>query len=148
MSEYSPEFWHWFVLATVFGIIEVLAPGTFFLWLGISAGLVGVLAWLVPTLDWRVQTLIFTVLAVVAVAISRRYLRSRPIQSDRPLLNLRGHQYVGRTFTLDEPIVNGRGRIKVDDSIWRVEGDDCPAGRRVRVNGVDGVILRVEAAAE
>jgi membrane protein implicated in regulation of membrane protease activity len=46
-------------------------------------------------------------------------------------------------FTLEEPIVNGRGKIHVDDSTWRVEGEDCPKGARVRVTDAEGVILKV-----
>ena len=75
--------------------------------------------------------------------VFRRFLRTTPIQTDRPLLNQRAAQYVGRVFTLAEPIVNGRGKIRVDDSTWRVEGDDCPVGARVRVTDAEGVVLRV-----
>ena len=37
------EFWHWLVLGVVLATIEIFAPGVFFLWLGISAGIVGIL---------------------------------------------------------------------------------------------------------
>ena len=47
-------------------------------------------------------------------------------------------------IALNEPIVNGRGKLRVDDTVWKVEGADCPAGVQVRVTGVDGVMLRVE----
>ena len=63
--------------------------------------------------------------------------------SEQPLLNRRAEQYVGRVFTLQEPIVNGRGRLRVDDTVWRVEGEDCPAGTAVEVTGVDATLLRV-----
>ena len=63
------------------------------------------------------------------------------------MLNRRGEQYVGRRLTLDEPIVNGRGQVKVDNSTWRVEGADLPAGTPVIVTGVRGTILNVERAA-
>jgi len=41
------------------------------------------------------------------------------------------------------PIVDGRGRLKVDDTMWLVEGPDLPAGTRVQVTGVDNTLLRV-----
>ncbi len=146
MSESGLElvFWHWLVLGLVFGIIEVLAPGTFFLWLGVSAALVGLLVLAVPAMGWEHQVLWFGVLSVTSVVLSRRYLKRRPIETDNPLLNRRGLQYVGRTFTLEEPIVNGQGKIRVDDSIWKIEGPDCDAGSKVEVSGVDGVILQVK----
>jgi membrane protein implicated in regulation of membrane protease activity len=137
-------FWHWLVLAVLLAVVEVLAPGTFFLWLGISAAVVGIVAWLAPGLAWEWQALLFAVLAVASVLLVRRYLKSRPIETDQPLLNRRGHQYVGRTFTLEEPVVNGQGKIRVDDSTWKVEGEDCPTGAKVRVSGVDGVVLQIE----
>ncbi len=136
------EFWHWLVLGVALTVIEVFAPGAFFLWLGISAGIVGVVLWLVPGLDWEYQLLLFAILSVASVVIARRYLSMHPLESDEPNLNLRGHQYVGRTFTLEEPVINSRGKIRVDDSTWKISCDDCDSGTKVVINGVDGVLLR------
>ena len=33
--------WTWWIIAVVLIILEVSAPGTFFLWMGVSAGVVG-----------------------------------------------------------------------------------------------------------
>jgi len=65
-------------------------------------------------------------------------------ESDEPLLNKRAQQYIGRVFTLDEPIVNGVGMVKVDDSSWRITGPDIDAGNKVKVIGEDGMSLKVE----
>ena len=135
-------FWHWLLLGVVLAIIEVFAPGAFFLWLGISAGIVGAILWLIPGLSWEFQLLIFAILAVASVVIARRYLSAHPLKTDLPNLNQRGQQYVGRTFTLDEPVINGQGKIQVDDSTWKITCEDCDAGTRVIINGVDGVVLR------
>jgi hypothetical protein len=67
-------------------------------------------------------------------------------ESDQPHLNRRGSQYVGREFTLEAPIVNGVGKVDVDDSTWRVRGPNLPAGSQIRVTRIDGVVLVVEAA--
>lgn len=139
----EPSYWHWWVLGVVLAVLEVFVPGTFFLWMGIAAGVVGGVLWLAPALPLEYQVLAFAVLSVVSIVISRRYLRDHPIQSDQPLLNRRGAQYVGRVFTLAEPVVNGRGKLRVDDTTWRVTGEDCPAGTRVEVVGVDGTVLQV-----
>lgn len=64
--------------------------------------------------------------------------------TDQPTLNRRGEQYVGRSFTLTEPIINNNGVIRVDDSTWRINGADLPAGSTIKVVGVQGVILQVE----
>ncbi len=42
------------------------------------------------------------------------------------------------------PSVNGVGKLRVDDTTWKVAGNDVPAGSRVRVTGVEGTILQVE----
>jgi hypothetical protein len=84
------------------------------------------------------------VLSVISIVIWRRYFRTRPDETDQPTLNRRGEQYVGRLFTLTEPVVNGEGKITVDDSTWKIHGEDCPAGTRVAVTGVEGTILKVE----
>ena len=137
----SLAFWHWLVLAVVLGIIEVFAPGAFFLWLGISAALVGIIQWLIPALSWELQLLLFAILSIASVVIARRYLKVHPLETDLPNLNQRGHQYIGRVFTLQEPVVNGRGKIRVDDSTWKISCNDCESGTKVIINGVDGVVL-------
>ncbi len=136
-------YWHWWVLGVILIILEIISPAVFFLWMGISAGVVGLLVLLFPSLGWELQLLLFSIFSVASIALWRNYLKKHPTESDQPSLNRRGEQYVGRTFTLEEPVVNGFGKIRVDDSTWKVTGEDCPAGTKVRVMGVDGVILEV-----
>lgn len=138
--------WHWWILAVLFVVLEVFTPGTYFLFMGIAAAIVGGAVLIAPGMGWEYQVLGFAVLAVAVTVAGRSYLKKRPITTDHPTLNRRGAQYVGRTFTLEEPIVNGLGKIRVDDSTWKISGADCAAGSRVRVSGVDGTVLHVEAA--
>jgi membrane protein implicated in regulation of membrane protease activity len=116
----------------------------FFLWVGIAAAAVGLLLLVIPSLPIETQLVSFGVLSIVAVLAWRKYRESHALVSDQPLLNQRGRQYGGRVFTLDHPIVNGVGRVVVDDSTWRVKGPDLPAGKRVRVVDVEGVVFVVE----
>ena len=145
---FTPTFWQWWILGLLLVIFEVFAPGAFLIWIGIAAGLVGLMLLFVPAIAWQLQVLLFGAFSVAIVLISRRYLQAHPVESEVPFLNRRGEQYVGRLFTLDEPIVNGRGKLRVDDSIWRITGADCPAQSKVVVTGVDGVVLRVERREE
>ena len=142
----SIEFWHWWVAAIGLIIVEALAPGAIFLWLGVSAGVVGAILLAVPGLSWEYQVLIFAVLSVGSVIGWRVYHKRHPTETDLPTLNRRGEQYVGRVITLDNAIVNRGGKVRLDDTTWKVEGDDLPAGALVKVIGVDGVVLRVEEA--
>lgn len=143
----SIEFWYWWVAAVLFVGIEVLAPGVVFLWMGVSAALVGLVVLIHPAWDWRYQFMTFAVLAMVT-ALSWRFYRTRhPAPgTDQPALNRRGSQYIGRIFTLAEPIVNGQGKLKVDDTIWKIEGPDLAVGQHVRVTSVRATVLRVEPA--
>jgi membrane protein implicated in regulation of membrane protease activity len=127
-------------------IAEMVAPGIFMLWIGIAAGVTGLVTMLFPTMSWQIQFIIFAGLSVACVFAARAYLRKHPIVSADNTLNRRGSQYVGRVYNLQEPIINGRGTVKVDDTIWRADGPDLPAGSKVKVTAVDGTVLRVEPA--
>ncbi len=137
-------YWHWWVLGLLLLVAEMLSPtGFFLLWIGAAAILVGGLSWAVPTLGWEVQVVMFGVLSVASFFVWRR-LRPAMTASDQPALNRRGQSYVGRTFTVTAPIVNGVGTLHVDDSQWRISGPDVAAGTQVRVIAADGATLRVE----
>ena len=138
------DHWHWWILAVLLLVLEAFAPGTFFMWMGFSAGVVGLLVLIAPGMGWEYQVFVFAILSVASIVAWRIYFRKHPVQTDQPTLNRRGEQYVGRTFTLAEPIDNGVGKIRVDDTTWKISGDDCDSGGKVKVVGVDGVILKVE----
>ena len=136
--------WDWFILAALLFLLEVLAPGMFMLWLGLAAIIMGIVATTIA-LSWQVQLIGFAVLALVLVPAWRYFATKVEKPAESPFLNRRAEGYVGRVFTLDKPIVDGSGAVRIDDTIWRVSGPDCPAGSRVRVAGTDGANLLVEA---
>jgi membrane protein implicated in regulation of membrane protease activity len=137
--------WNWFILGALLLLIEVMAPGMFMLWLGLAAIVVGIIS-LVVVWAWQAQLIAFAVLAIAAVPAWRRFARRVEAPADSPFLNRRTEGYVGRVFTLDKPIVNGVGAVRINDTVWRVQGPDCPAGSRVLVARADGANLVVEAA--
>lgn len=138
------NFWGWAAVGFTLLIVELLVPSTFFLWLGISALVTGLLLFLMPDMNWQLQFLLFSILSVASIYLSRRYLARNPLRSEQPDLNRRSTQYIGRRFTLVEPIAQGYGMIVVDDSRWKVHGPDLPVGTRVRVVGAEGALLEVE----
>jgi len=141
------QFWHWWVLAVALIAIEVFAPTTLFLWMGISAAAVGAIVLGTDALGWESQILLFAVLSVVSVIVWRFVAKLRgPESAETSTLNRRAEQYVGQTYVLREAIVNGRGKINVDDTTWKIEGADLEEGARVKVVGVDGVVLKVQEA--
>ncbi len=137
--------WHWWILAIFLIGIEVFAPTTIFMWFGISAGLTGLFSLIAPETSWQIQFIVFSVLSVLAILASRYYIKNNPSTTDQPKLNKRGAQYIGRKFNLEKAIVNGIGKIRVDDTYWRVESDnDADKKTKVKVTGVEGASLKVE----
>lgn len=134
--------WHWLGVAAILLIVEVLFSGSgFLLWMGLAALLMTALSWVFPALSWGWQMILFSICAVLTSFGWWAYLKKNPLKTDRPRLNQRSEQYVGRIFTLIAPIENGRGKIHVDDSTWTVAGPDLPLGTRVQIIRAEGTIL-------
>jgi membrane protein implicated in regulation of membrane protease activity len=144
MSAMALVFWYWWVLAVIFLVIELLVPAFFFLWMSVSALITGVIVWLIPSISTDIQLLIFSLLSIAAIIVWRIYGKKITIATDQPLLNRRGSQYVGRTFNLHEAIENGQGKIKVDDTIWKVHGEDCDINSKVKVLASRGTVFDVK----
>jgi membrane protein implicated in regulation of membrane protease activity len=137
--------WNWFIVGGILLAIEVLAPGTFMLWLGLSALLVGIISLFIDW-PWQMQFVAFAVFAIASIPIWHRVGRRIAAPVDQPFLNRRSEAFVGQVFTLDKPILNGSGTVRVGDTVWRVTGPDTPAGSRVKVTRADGATLYVEPA--
>src|SRR4051812_10070311 len=138
----SLTMWHWLVAAAIFFVLELLAPGAFMLWLGLSALLVGIISFLVDW-PWQYQLVAFAVFALISLPLWRRFAHRVEKEGDQPFLNRRADAFVGREFTLEKPIVSGSGSVKIDDTIWRLAGPDCPGGSRVKVVRADAATLVV-----
>jgi membrane protein implicated in regulation of membrane protease activity len=138
--------WNWLIFGVLLMALELLAPGIFLFWLGLAALLVGLLSFAFHP-SWQSQILIFAVFAACAVPLWRRVARGNTAPSlSNPFLNKRADALVGREFTLEKPIIDGSGTVRIDDTIWRVAGPDAPAGSRVRIVRADGASLTVAAA--
>lgn len=138
------NFWDWLALGTVLLILEVFGAGGYLLWVGLAALIVGGLTFLVPELPWTLQLPLFGVLAILTAVFWWRRQRGTGESGDQPNLNRRGHELIGRTFIVQQAIVEGRGKIKVGDSVWMAVGPDAPVGTSVRVTEQNGAVLSVE----
>ncbi len=149
MAEFFSEvaFWHWLALGGILITIEILAPSTLLLWPGLGCIVVGLVLLGFPEIGWQIQIALFAVMSVASVLAWRSYMRLRPVAPEPRRLNQRARQYVGRHFTLDEPITQGVGKLRIDDTMWRVRGNDLDAGTEVEIVDTDGVVLVVERRA-
>ncbi len=136
--------WSWIIGGFILLAIELGVPGGVFVWFGIAALLVGV-GTLTQGLNWQLQWILFAVLSLASVSVWTFYFKGRKDVSDRPFLNARNQKLLGQSFILEEPIVNGQGRLKVEDSFWRITGPDLAAGQKVSVTSVEATVLHVEA---
>jgi membrane protein implicated in regulation of membrane protease activity len=136
--------WAWIILGVILIGIELVAPSSFFLWLGLAAIVTGMID-AVLGLSWQASSLLFALLCVAAVILGRTVSRFRTLDEPQAdMLNQRGQSLVGRVFTLETPIKDGEGRIRVDDSSWRVTGADRFVGAKVRVVRIEGSTLVVD----
>jgi membrane protein implicated in regulation of membrane protease activity len=138
----SLQWWHWLVAALVLAALETFLPGAVAVWFAASAAVVGLLLVVIP-LPWQWQLILFAVLGIVAMLAYRSYRSGHPDTVEQPNLNLRGQQYIGTELELVDAIEHGFGKVKVGDTVWKVSGQNAPAGARVRVTGVDGAVLVV-----
>jgi inner membrane protein len=143
LSGFGP--WNWLFLAIILFTLETIIPGVHFLWFGIAAMIVGGLA-LASGIAWPWQVLAFGIFAPLSVFLVRRFVRPEATSSDLPQLNERGQQYIGRSLVVEQAIANGRGKVRVGDTLWQVEGPDAAVGSRVRVTAAKGTVLVVEPA--
>jgi membrane protein implicated in regulation of membrane protease activity len=137
--------WNWMILAAILFVLEIMAPGIFLMWFGLAAIATGLIVFRYDVI-WQWQLIWFCLLSVAFVVLAWKYLRKHPLESDRPLLNERAVRHIGESHDLIDPIVNGRGSVKIGDSIWRVTGPELPSGARVTVVGADGTLLKVVRA--
>ncbi|MES2751061.1 MAG: NfeD family protein [Pseudomonadota bacterium] len=137
--------WNWLIVGVVLMGIETFAPGVFMLWLGLAALIVGLLTFGIVW-SWQAQIIAFAALSIAMVPLWRYYSGRNAKPTDKPFLNKRAEGLIGRVFTLEKPIVDGVGTVKIDDTIWRVSGPDAPAGSRVKIVHADGASLQVGLA--
>jgi membrane protein implicated in regulation of membrane protease activity len=139
-------FWYWWALAAVLLVFEILMPGVVFLFIAIGAAVSGLLMLVASDSSLEFQLAVFAIVSVGSAVALRPYLKRLQHKTADPTLNARSEALVGQVFVLDQPILAGRGRIKLGDGSWIVTGPDMVAGAKVRVAAVRGTELKVEPA--
>ena len=141
--------WNWVVLGFILLLLELIFPGVFFVWFGFGAlltALVSLLFYHLPWVaSWEVEVIFFLIFSIIMVLIGRNFFR-RDRETDEPLLNRRTDQIIGKRVVLEEPVQDGKGRIRVDDTIWRIKGPDLPEGTEVKVIAFDNGVFTIEKA--
>jgi membrane protein implicated in regulation of membrane protease activity len=136
--------WLWMIGGVLLLIAEVIAPGFFLVWIGAAAIITGVFA-LLFGIGAAGQLALFALYSLIAVFVARRWYTGRPVVSEDPMLNDRSARLIGRTVTATTAIDGASGRVRLGDSEWSARGGPAEAGEQVRITGVEGNCLIVEA---
>ncbi|MEL6279858.1 MAG: NfeD family protein [Pseudomonadota bacterium] len=140
----------WLIIGLVLFLLELATFSLFLIWAGAAALIMGLLL-LVVDIPVTAQLVIFSVLGVTLTYLGRAYFaKSRSYQeSDRPNLNNRLAEMVGKQVVALGDFGAGHGTVKVGDSQWaaRAPGDGAVRdGETLKVVDVDGTTLIVEPA--
>ena len=138
--------WFWWIVAGVLLLLELMTPGVFAMWLAFAAASVGITDYFFD-LNWQLELLAFASFSLVFVYLARPwYSKSKLQNSDQPNLNQRIYSFVGKSYVLHEPIVDGEGKLDIEGTRWDVLGPDLARGATVKVTAVEGMKLRVAEA--
>lgn len=136
--------WIWAIGGILLLMLEILAPGVFLLFIGAAALATGLFT-LLFDLGLPAQLGLFIVYAILAVLAGRRFYANRDVDNPDPLLNDRVARLIGRSVTVISDVDDHGGRVRVGDGEWSARGGPAKSGEYVRIVGVDGNCLRVEA---
>jgi hypothetical protein len=136
--------WLWLIGGVVLLIAEVIAPGFFLVFIGAAALATGLFTVLFG-LGTAAQLVLFVLYTLLAVFAGRRFYANRTSDSADPLLNDRAARLVGKVVTVVAEVDEHNGRVRVGDGEWSARGGPAAIGERVRITGIDGNCLKVEA---
>ncbi len=137
-------YWHWWLFAIALVIVEIFSAGAFFIWMGVAAILTGFVLLVMPEMSWQAQFILFAISSIAAILLGRLFFNRKEINTEDPTLSSQESSLIGKSFTVEQAITNGSGRVKVGESTWKANGPDCEVGSSVKVLAVDGAELIVE----
>ncbi|AMG04028.1 NfeD family protein [Vibrio mimicus] len=138
------NFWHWLAFGLILLAAELLGTAGYFLWLGLSALLVGLLLAVMPV-GWQLQWLAFASFSLVTTWLwwRRQFNQDKKQDAERDL-NQKDKQLIGRVIQITEDTPAGEFQISLGDTRWTARCEqDLEQGSRVSVIAVDGIILIV-----
>lgn len=138
--------WLWTIGGVLLLVAEIIAPGFFLVFVGTAAIATGLFT-LLFDLGFAAQLALFALYSLIAVMAGRRVYANQAVESSDPLLNDRSGRLVGKSVVVVSAVDEHGGRVRVGDSEWSARGGPAEPGQRVRITGVDGNCLKVEAEA-
>ncbi|OEE45404.1 NfeD family protein [Vibrio anguillarum] len=140
------NYWHWLALGLVLVALELLGTAGYFLWLGISALIVGLIFAMLP-ISWQLQWMAFASLSLVTTWLWwRKQFKSDHDGDETRDLNQKQKQLIGQTARLKESFQEGATfRLQLGDTTWTAKcQQNLEADVVVKVVDVEGIVLIVE----
>ncbi len=144
--------WHWFIFGLLLLIGEALGASGFLLGTAIASLLMGVIVWITSSaidggMGWQAQVLFGAFLSVIFSILYWRFFRADQQATDRPELNQRTAQLVGRKLVMENDI-QFEGRIQIGDTFWKVVAEvPLIEGDHVEVISADATTLTLKKLA-
>lgn len=137
--------WAWAILASVLGLAELHAPGSYLIWIAIGAGLTAAVdaGWGLSVVG---QIGTFAVGSAISCVAGYFVYRRLDHAAEQVPLNQRDLQMIGAKGVVFQPLVNGRGKVRLGDSVWLAEGPSLSEGTPIVVKSVRGTWVIVDAA--
>lgn len=137
--------WHWLALGLALLAVELLGTAGYFLWLGLSALIVGLLLSLIP-MSWQLQWSAFVVFSLATTWLWWRRQLSKDQQDDSSRdLNQKQKQLIGQELVVKEPIQAGMNRLQMGDTTWSAHAEvDIEVGSKIKIVALDGIVLKIE----
>ena len=140
---------NWLIIGLALSILELIVPGTYLIWFGLAGLCMSVLTYFIP-MALSTQIIWFAVFSAVFAVIgwySYRYIFKK-MQAPKEYQNLNdsAQQYIGRTVTIAEEVVDSQTKVKVGDTYWLAYTEKpLKKGDKAKVTAVkDSLILIVE----
>lgn len=140
----SINHWHWLAFGLALLALELLGTAGYFLWLGLSALIVGALLTFIP-MSWQLQWVSFGAFSLATTWLwwRKQFKKDKSSDANRDL-NQKHKQLIGQTVRLEQDFPAGKGRIKLGDSTWTAKSEvDLEANTLVEVTSVDGIVLTI-----
>jgi inner membrane protein len=130
--------WIWGIGALALAFVELHAPGLYFVWIALGAGITSVVAFRVAE-PLETQLIIFAA-ASACSCVAGYFVYRRTIRAPfgEPALNRRERQLVGAHGVVCQRFKDGQGKIRVGDSVWLAEGPDLDEGTPIVITAMRG----------
>ncbi|MGR5119970.1 NfeD family protein [Vibrio astriarenae] len=137
--------WHWLAFGLALLAVELLGTAGYFLWIGLSAMLIGILMTFIP-MSWQLQWVAFATFSLVTAWLWWRKQLNNDRASDKARdLNQKDKQLIGVVLTLEEDVIVGKNRVRIGDTTWSAISDKAlKQGTVVTITEMNGITLTLK----